>query len=118
MYGNEHVQENFHAASALKLFNVSEFDFLSGKFSPSDVKLIKKRMALAILFTDMATMQQLRDEFQEHLDKQGIVRGKNQMKIVDTTSKATVEYSKQLVTNCLLHACDISTSLRKFELSI
>jgi len=37
MYGEEHVQENFHAAQTVKLFDISEYDFLTGKFSRSDI---------------------------------------------------------------------------------
>jgi len=33
MYGEEHVQENFHAATSLKLFDNNDYDFLSGKFT-------------------------------------------------------------------------------------
>ena len=34
------------------------------------------------------------------------------------TNDMTIEQSKQLVSSVVLHACDISTSLRDFELSI
>lgn len=33
MYGQDHVQENFHAAQTIKLLYISDYDFLSGKFS-------------------------------------------------------------------------------------
>lgn len=57
MYGDEHVQENFHAAQSVKLLDISEYDFLSSKFTPQQVRLIKKRMVESILYTDMATMK-------------------------------------------------------------
>jgi len=117
MYGAEHVQENLHAALTLRQLETPEYDFLTGKLSQSDIRIIKKRMMTSILFTDMATMQKLRDEFQAHLDKFGITNTKNRDKLIDTTSPATVEYSKQLVSSCVLHGCDISTSLREFDLS-
>ena len=63
MFGDEHVQENFHSAQTLKLLDIYEYDFLSGKFSPKEIKHIKKRIAESILFTDMATMKQLREDF-------------------------------------------------------
>ena len=44
MYGEEHVQENFHAAQTVKLLDISEYDFLSGKFNRAQIKLIKKRI--------------------------------------------------------------------------
>ena len=37
--------------------------------------------------------------------------------LIDTTSEETIEKSKQLVSSVMLHACDISTSLREFDLS-
>jgi hypothetical protein len=71
-----------------------------------------------ILFTDMATMKKLREDFQAHLNKNNISNQKNLDKLIDTTSVATVEKSKQLVSSVILHACDISTSLRYFDLSV
>mgnify|MGYP000285621147 CR=1 FL=1 len=75
-------------------------------------------MAETILFTDMATMKQLREDFQNHLNKYGIEKGKNIDKLIDFTNKKTTEKSKQLVSSVVLHACDISTSLRDFDLSV
>lgn len=95
-----------------------EYDFLSGKFTPKEIQIFKKRMVESILFTDMATMKQLRDEFQNHLNKFEIGANKNTDKLIDTTNYMTVEKSKQLVSSVVLHACDISTSLRGFEMSI
>lgn len=63
MYGEEHVQENFHAATTVKLLDCSDYDFLSSKFSVTEIGLIRKRIVETILFTDMATMKQLREEF-------------------------------------------------------
>ena len=61
MYGEEHVQENFHAAQSIKLLDINDYDFLSGKFTAKEMQLIRKRMVETILFTDMATMKSLRD---------------------------------------------------------
>ena len=63
MYGEEHVQENFHAATTVKLLDCSDYDFLSTKFSQAEIGLIWKRIVETILFTDMATMKQLREDF-------------------------------------------------------
>lgn len=117
MYGEEHVQENFHAAQTVKLLDISEYDFLSGKFTRAQIKLIKKRIVQSILFTDMATMKQLRDEFQDHLNKFAIKDSENRNLLIDNTSPETVEVTKQLISSVALHACDISTSLRPYEVS-
>jgi len=52
------------------------------------------------------------------LDKFEIKNGKNQDKLIDRSSTASEEKSKQLMTSVVLHACDISTSLRDFDTSI
>ena len=65
----------------------------------------------------MATMKQLRDEFQEHLNKFAIKDSENREFLIDNTSPETVELSKQLISSVTLHACDISTSLRPYEVS-
>lgn len=94
MYGEEHVQENFHAAQTVKLLDISDYDFLSGKFTLSEIKIIKKRIVESILFTDMATMKQLREDFQNHLNKFEIHEQKNVAKLIDYSSPTTVEKSK------------------------
>jgi len=33
MYGEDHVQENFHSAQTVKLLDINDYDFLSGKFT-------------------------------------------------------------------------------------
>lgn len=39
-------------------------------------------------------------------------------KVIDTSSEGAVEKSKQLISSVVLHSCDISTSLRPFDLSV
>lgn len=117
MFGEEAIQENNHAAQTLQLLENSEFDFLSAKNKPAETRVIKKRIIESILFTDMASMNKLRKNFQEHLDKHSIKNGENQDKLIDKTSKQTEEKSKQLMTSVILHSCDISTSLRDFDTS-
>ncbi len=62
-------------------------------------------------------MKQLRDDFQSHLDKFQIKDNENTDLLIDCSSNFTIEKSKQLVSSVLLHACDISTSLRDFDVS-
>jgi hypothetical protein len=66
----------------------------------------------------MATMKQLREDFQTHLNKFEIKDKKNSDKLIDNTNAHTLEKSKQLVSSVVLHACDISTSLRDFDTSV
>jgi hypothetical protein len=65
----------------------------------------------------MATMKQLREDFQNHLNKFEIHDQKNVEKLIDFSSPTALEKSKQLVSSVVLHACDISTSLRDFDIS-
>lgn len=65
----------------------------------------------------MATMKQLRDEFQDHLNKFSIKDNENRDKLIDTSTPETTEVTKQLISSVALHACDISTSLRPYEIS-
>lgn len=97
---------------------MNDYDFLSGKFTPKEIQLIRKRMVESILMTDMATMKQMREDFQLHLNNRGIQDRKNVDRIIDFTNEKTMEKSKQLVSSVILHSCDISTSLRDFETSI
>ena len=118
MYGDEQVQENNHAAQTLKLLDNFDTDFISSKFTKGEGRIVKKRIIESILFTDMASMNKLRDGFQSHLNKFGIKNAVNREKLIDHSSVRTEEQSKQLMSSVILHACDISTSLRDFETSV
>lgn len=63
-------------------------------------------------------MKQLREDFQNHLNKFGIKNKQNAEKLIDFSTETTIEQSKQLVSSVILHSCDISTSLRYFDLSV
>lgn len=63
MFGDQAIQENNHAAQTLQLLDNNEFDFLSGQFKTSETRLIKKRIIESILCTDMASMNNLRQDF-------------------------------------------------------
>ena len=65
----------------------------------------------------MAGMKNLRVKLSQHMERFQIENGKNVDCLIDTTSAKTIEDSKQLVSNSILHAADISTSLRDFEVS-
>lgn len=51
------------------------------------------------------------------MDTFGIANGHNTGSLIDTSSPKAIEQGKQLVSNAILHACDISTSLREFDVS-
>jgi len=60
MFGDQAIQENNHAAQTLQLLDNADFDFLSAKNKPAETRIIKKRIIESILFTDMASMNNLR----------------------------------------------------------
>lgn len=62
-------------------------------------------------------MSNLRKNLSKHMETFSIVNGHNTDLLIDKTSAASIEHSKQLVSNAVIHACDISTSLREFEVS-
>lgn len=117
MYGESSVQESFHAAETLKLLSFNEYDFIGGKYSTTECQLFRKRILECIISTDMALMKQLRGQLADHLERLEIKDGNNADKLIELSSPAAAEKSKQLVSNSLIHACDISTSLRQYELS-
>ena len=51
------------------------------------------------------------------MNKFGIKDAKNREFLIDMTDEESIEESKQLVSGAVLHACDISTSLRDFDIS-
>ena len=65
----------------------------------------------------MAKMKDLRAQLADHMKKFNIENGHNTDCLIDKTNSRTTEDSKQLVANSIIHACDISTSLREFEIS-
>ena len=60
MFGDQAIQENNHAAQTLQLLENADFDFLSARNKPAETRIIKKRIIESILFTDMASMNTLR----------------------------------------------------------
>jgi hypothetical protein len=65
----------------------------------------------------MALMKDLRTQLQDHLDANQIKNGQNVERLIDTSSEKTIESSKQLISSSLIHAADISTSIRSFDIS-
>jgi len=71
----------------------------------------------SILHTDMAKMNDLRAELAKHLETHSIRDGYNVENFIDRSSEKAEEESKQLIMSSVLHAADISTSLRDFDVS-
>ena len=53
-FGDFHIQEYFHASQALKLLELKECDFVTGKYNKNEIRILKKRILTLILGTDMS----------------------------------------------------------------
>lgn len=98
--------------------NRNEYNFIGDKMNATEEQLFKKRLFQSIISTDMAQMNSLRKQLNEHMNALNNSDDQNSNKLIDTSSPSTTEDSKQLVCNAILHACDISTSLREYDLSV
>ena len=63
-FGSDSLQEKYHVAVTLKVFEQS--DFLSKNFSPQDVAYFKSMVTNCILSTDMAGAADLKLKFAMH----------------------------------------------------
>ena len=101
-YGSDSLQEKLHVAKTLQ--TLEQFDFISKHFSLQDVAYFKSMITKCILSTDMALAADLKLKFAMHCQTN------------PDHSKSSIE-DKQTLSNVILHACDISTSLREFDMS-
>ena len=117
LFGDQAIQESFHAAQTIKLLEQRENDFFPKDLTSTGKRLIKKRILVSILQTDMAASSTLHSDMKNHLEVNGIKDGMNIHRFIDRTTSTSQEKSKQLLSSVLLHGADISTSLRKFDVS-
>jgi predicted HD phosphohydrolase len=83
-FGDMGVQEGFHAATTILL--LEKYNIHSQALTPTSMRLIKKRILVSILDTDMASKKDLETQFQAHLDKRGIKNGANFYNFIDRTT--------------------------------
>lgn len=79
---------------------------------------MKKRILCSILDTDIAKAKNTNMELQNHLDHRQIKEGSNFFNFIDQTTSDSTENSKQLISSSILHAADISTSVKQFDQSV
>ena len=110
------VQENYHVAETSLILSQSNCNFLM-KYSRDEFRAFRKRLVGMILATDMARHVSDLSSFKSLLEQRAIIAGENSEKIIDY-SNATKEFdSKQQLIEICLHAADVSTQTRPFEIA-
>ena len=115
-YNDQAVQENFHVAESFQILKMKGFDFLHN-FNNDEVKMFRKRMVGMILATDMARHVTDLGSFKSLLETREIKQGKNAEKLIDFSSAAKEFDSKQQLIEICLHAADVSSQCRPFEIA-
>jgi hypothetical protein len=116
-YSDKAVQENYHVAESFAILNTPEYNFMK-KYSRDDFKTFRKRMIGIILATDMARHVADLASFKNLLDAKQVKGGVNAEKLVDTETPAKEFDSKQQVLELFVHAADVSTQTRPFDIAV
>ena len=116
-YSDQSVQENFHAAESFALLNMKEHNFMED-FNRDDFKTFRQRFIGIILATDMAHHASDLNKMKNLLESKGIKDGENQAAIIDTSSTKDEFNSKQTLLEFVVHAADVSTQTRHFDLAV
>ena len=87
-------------------------------FSKDDFKTFRKRMIGIILATDMARHVSDLANFNSLLEQKNVKNGANRSKVIETDSAKKEFDSKQLVLEIIVHAADVSTQVRPFEIAV
>ena len=85
MYGEQAVQENFHAAESFAILNQTDYNFLED-FSRDDFKTFRQRFTGIILATDMARHTSDLAKMKTIMEKKGIQNGENRALLIDNES--------------------------------
>ena len=116
-YSDQSVQENWHVAESFFILNKPKYNFMS-EFSRDDFKTFRKRMIGIILATDMARHVSDLANFNSLMEQKGIKAGNNQELIIDNESSKKEFDSRQTLLEITVHAADVSTQVRPFEIAI
>jgi hypothetical protein len=116
-YSDRAVQESYHVAESFSILNKPEFNFMA-KYSKDDFKTFRKRMIGIILATDMARHTSDLAAFKNLMDAKQVKNGENASKLVDLETPAKEFESKQQLLELCVHATDVSTQTRPFEVAV
>lgn len=109
------VQENFHISETFKVLYLDENNFIS-HFSVEQKKHFRKRVIESILATDMVYHMPKLNWLKGQIEKHSIIGGENASLILDYTTSVTLFNSQQELISNALHAADISSMTRPFEI--
>ena len=116
-YNDVSVQENYHAAEAFAILNTSQYNFLED-FSRDDLKTFRQRFIGIILATDMARHTSDLAKIKTLMESKGVSQGQNRELLVDHESHKKEFDSKQMLIEFAVHAADVSTQTRPFDLAV
>lgn len=116
-YSDQSVQENFHAAESFYILNKSEYNFLE-EFTRDDFKTFRQRFIGIILATDMARHTSDLAKIKTFLEQKTILNGENRESFIDRDSHKKEFDSKQQLFEFAVHAADVSTQTRPFEVAV
>jgi len=116
-FSDKAVQENYHVGESFAILNTPEFNFLQS-FSRDDFKTFRKRMIGIILATDMARHVSDLATVKNLLEQKQVKGGENAHLLVDMETPAKEFETKQLVLELVVHAADVSTQTRPFNIAV
>jgi cAMP-specific phosphodiesterase 4 len=116
-YSDKAVQENWHVAEAFTVLNTPEHNFMSN-YCRDDFKTFRKRMIGIILATDMARHVTDLAQFKSLMDAKQVAGGVNAERLIDKESAAKEFDSKQVMLELFVHAADVSTQTRSFDIAV
>lgn len=111
------MQENFHAAESFSILNNSDYNFLED-CTRDDFKTFRQRFIGIILATDMARHTSDMAKIKTIVDQKGISNGNKRELLVDRESNKSEFDSKQQLLEFSVHAADVSTQTRSFEIAV
>lgn len=111
------MQENFHAAESFAILNQTEFNFLED-FSRDDFKTFRLRFIGIILATDMARHTSDLAKIKTYMEQRGISNGNNRELLIDRESNKKEFDTKQQLIEFVVHAADVSTQTRSFDIAV
>lgn len=116
-YSDQSVQENYHAAESFAILSSTDYNFLED-FSRDDLKTFRQRFIGIILATDMARHTSDLAKMKTIVEQKSIQNGEGRQQLIDFTSNKTEFDTKQQLLEFCVHAADVSTQTRPFDVAV
>eukprot|EP00347_Sterkiella_histriomuscorum_P010613 403375598 len=111
------VQESYHVSQTFRELQIQDQNFIEG-FDFAQRKRFRKRMVESILSTDMAKHFPKVNQFIQNLAAHSIRGGINQDGLINRETPDKLFESQQDVLNMVIHAADLGTHARSWDLSV